>query len=66
MNKTEIYTTYAPDTGITVILEDTRDEQGNTTSTELKGFYHGSPNDNDTKAFYGKIRAEYLMGKAEI
>lgn len=55
----EIYTTYSEDVGITVILEDTKNDNGDTVSTEIKGFYHGQPNEHDTKEYYGKLKAEY-------
>lgn len=28
-------------------------------SSEVKGFYHGSPDGASTKKYYGKLKAEY-------
>ncbi len=28
-------------------------------SSEVKGFYHGSPDEASTKKYYGKLKAEY-------
>ena len=57
--KTMVYTTYSEDTGITFILEDAVNDGNDVISTEVKGFYHGAPDENNTKEFYGKLRAEY-------
>lgn len=38
-----IYTTYAPDTDTTFIMEDTERPDG-TTETRVMGFYYGNPN----------------------
>ena len=56
--RTEIYTTYAPDTDITFILEDVWNGE-ELVSTEVKGFYFGEPNDDDTQNFYGGLKAEF-------
>ena len=56
---TEIYTTYAPDTDITFIMEDVYNGD-ELVSTEIKGFYYGEPNTDDTKHYYGGgIKATY-------
>lgn len=31
-------------------------------SCELKGFYYGEPNEEDTKIYYGKLKAEFEGG----
>lgn len=47
---TKIYTTYAQDTDITFILQDLT--SGNTLlSTQVIGFYYGTPNAQDTKQY---------------
>ena len=56
--RTEIYTTYAPDTDTTFILEDVWNGE-DLVSTEVKGFYYGAPNEDDTKEFYGGLKAEF-------
>lgn len=53
-----IYTTYAPDTDITFIMQDTT-LNGETATTRVVGFYHGEPNDAATERFYGKLMADY-------
>lgn len=53
-----IYTTYAPDTDTTFIMEDTERSDG-TTETRVMGFYYGSPNDEDTERYYGSLKAVY-------
>ena len=54
----EIYTTYAEDTDITFIMEDIwKDDE--LISTEVKGFYYGRPDEEATKEFYGKLKAEF-------
>ena len=52
-----IYTTYAEDTDTTFIMEDVCDNDGDLISTEVKGFYYGKPNEEDTKLFYGDLKA---------
>ena len=52
----EIYTTYASDTDITFIMEDTWSGE-DIVSTEVKGFYYGEPNEEATKQFYGGLKA---------
>lgn len=58
MKKRVIYTTFAPDTDITFIMEDiyVNDE---CISTEIKGFYYGAADEQATTKFYGKLKAEY-------
>lgn len=58
MSKTEIITTYAPDTDITFILRETYEGE-EFVSTEVVGFYYGEPNDYSTSEFIGKLKAEY-------
>ena len=53
-----IYTTYASDTDITFILADVI-EQDEIISTEVLGFYYGSPNDADTENYIGKLKATF-------
>jgi hypothetical protein len=52
-----IFTTYAPDTDITFILEECINNKGDILETTLKGFYYGEPNENNTKDFIGKFIA---------
>lgn len=55
--KKEIYTTYAPDSDMTFILEDVLDEDGELISTEVIGFYFGEELDSYTEAFIGELKA---------
>ena len=59
--KTEIITTYAPDTDITFILKETCDENGDPISTEVVGFYYGQPDEKSTDYFIGKLKAEFSL-----
>lgn len=54
----EIYTTYAPDTDITFIMEDVWNGE-ELVSMEVKGFYFGEPDEDGTKEFYGGLKAEF-------
>ena len=55
----EIYTAYAEHHDMTFIMVDTFDEKGEPMATECIGFYYGEPNEENTKAFSGKLKAEY-------
>lgn len=56
--RTEIVTTYAPDTDMTFILRETL--QGEEfVSTEVVGFYYGEPREDLTNKYIGKVKAEY-------
>ena len=58
-NKSNIETVYVPEKDMTIIFEETTDDNDNPTSTEIKGFYYGSPSDDETKKFTGKLKAIY-------
>ena len=58
-NKSNIETVYVPEKDMTIIFEETTDDNDNPTSTEVKGFYYGSPSDDETKKFTGKLKATY-------
>ena len=58
-NKSNIETVYVPEKDMTIIFEETTDDNDNPTSTEIKGFYYGSPSDDETKKFTGKLKATY-------
>lgn len=50
-----IYTTYAPDTDITFIMEDTvviEENKEKFIKTKVKGFYYGEPDKELTKKYY--------------
>jgi hypothetical protein len=53
-----IYTTYSEELDVTIIFEDIVENE-KTISTEIKGFYFGSPNNESTSTFYGKLKAEF-------
>lgn len=59
MDKKEIYTCYSPDTDITFIMEDIYNKNNELISTEVKGFYYGETTEENTKEFYGKLKADY-------
>lgn len=48
-----IITTYAPETDMTFILEDTPEY------TRVVGFYYGHPDEESTRKFIGSIEARY-------
>ena len=55
------YTTYAQETDMTFIMQDTVDVDNEVRSTECIGWYHGEPDDGDTEQFKGKLKAEYTL-----
>lgn len=55
---TKVYGVYAGSDDLTFIMEDVNNGDA-TVSTEVKGFYHGEPDDNNIKQFYGKLKAQY-------
>lgn len=57
-----IYTTYAPDTDITFIMEDTvviEENEEKFIKTKVKGFYYGESDKELTKKYYEKLVAYY-------
>lgn len=60
---TEIDTAYSADHDMTFILEEVIDADEEPLSTEVVGFYYGTPNDADTAEFTGSLKAEYLMSR---
>lgn len=52
-NKSNIETVYVPEKDMTIIFDETDN------STEIIGFYYGSPDENETKKFIGKLKATY-------
>ena len=56
---THFYNAYSPSHDMTFILCDTFDENGDPKSTEVVGFYFGSPDAESTTEFIGKLKAEY-------
>lgn len=57
-----LYTVYSPEGDMTFIMVDTYDADGEPLATECVGWYYGAPNDEDTAAYTGKLKAEYMMG----
>lgn len=58
MEEKTIESCYSPTADITFIIEDIW-KDGEAISTEVKGFYYGEPDEESTKYFYGKLKAEY-------
>ena len=58
MEKIIIYTTYSEETDMTFILKDVF-MNDDAKSTEVIGFYFGTPNDKSTIAYIGKLKAEF-------
>ena len=53
-----LYTAYAPGNDITFIMLDVFDER-DIKSTEVVGWYFGEPDEETTKLYTGKLKAEY-------
>lgn len=58
-NITEIRTEYSASGDMTFIMKETMDKDGNPISTECVGWYYGTPNEEDTAFYTGKLKAEY-------
>jgi hypothetical protein len=56
---TEIRAVYHPNEDMTFILKETTSAEGDPISTEVVGFYYGEPDEESTKHFIGKLKAEY-------
>lgn len=57
--KQAIFTAYAAETDMTFIMKEMLDSDGEVKSTEVIGWYYGGPDEEDTKNFIGKLKAEY-------
>lgn len=53
-----LYTTYSEELDVTFIMEDTIQDD-DIIKTEVKGFYYGNPNDEDTEYYYNKLCATF-------
>ena len=56
---TEIRTIYSTSEDMTFVLKEVTSADGDPVSTEVIGFYYGTPNEEDTKDYIGKLKAEY-------
>lgn len=59
--KKEIYTVHGENDDLTFIMEDTYIDD-KCYSTECVGFYFGAPDEELTKQYYGKLKAEFEGG----
>lgn len=57
--KERIETYYSEEGDMTFIMNETMDKDGNPISTECVGWYYGTPNEEDTAFYTGKLKAEY-------
>ena len=55
----KIYTAFDGGLDMTFIIEDTINTDGKVASTEVIGFYFGNPDDECTKIYAGKLKAEF-------
>lgn len=55
----KIITEYSASGDMTFIMKEVMDGEGNPLSTECVGWYYGTPNDEDTARYMGKLKAEY-------
>ena len=58
-NIVTVYGSYNRNDDVTVIMEEIYSPDGEPISIEIKGFYHGEPDEESNKAFYGKLKATY-------
>ena len=58
METINIESYYSPNADITFIMKETSNENG-PVSTEVVGFYFGEPDEESTKRFVGKLKAEF-------
>lgn len=61
MNREELYTAYCEGSDMTIIVKDFYTDD-KLVATEVIGWYYGSPNEEDTTMFTGKLRAEFPNG----
>lgn len=58
--RTEIYPVHKKSSDITFIMEDVyKGDNEDLASTEVKGFYYGSPDEESNKKYYGKLKANF-------
>ena len=55
----KIITEYSASGDMTFILKEIYDANGEPVSTECVGWYYGSPNEEDTAYYIGKLKATY-------
>lgn len=56
---TNVYGVYASNHDLTFVMEEKFTDDGRPYSLEVKGFYHGEPNDIDNEVFYDDLIAHY-------
>lgn len=57
--RAKIYTEYSASGDMTFIMADKFKENGDVESTSVVGFYFGTPNEEDTIEYFGKLKAEF-------
>lgn len=57
----DVYGVYSSEFDMTTIFEDISLENGDSISTELKGFYYGEPCDEDNMKYYGKLKIDWSI-----
>ena len=57
--RAKVYTEYSASGDMTFIMVDRFKENGDVESTAVAGFYFGEPNEADTMAYIGKLKAEF-------
>lgn len=55
----ELYTVYAPSEDITFIMRDTFSLTGDLESTGVIGWYHGEPDEENTRTYAGVLTAYF-------
>lgn len=58
METTNIAAYYSREADITFIMRETSNEDG-PVSSEVVGFYYGEPDEESTRRFIGKLKAEF-------
>lgn len=59
MKSNHIYSIYSLEADITTIFEDTFNSSGDLLCVEVRGFYFGKPTEENTKQYYGKLKAVF-------
>jgi hypothetical protein len=60
LGKFKVFEVYSGEHDITTIFRDEYNFTGDLVSTEVVGFYYGQPNQEDTKIFTGKLKADFI------
>lgn len=57
--ESKVYGVYSREHNLTFVMEEKFTDSGEPYTLEVKGFYHGEPDDDSTKIFYGDLVARF-------